>query len=89
MNHQHKKDLDVLLHISKAEIKKYCRHTMTAKRPDDFGKITDKSINQTVLYMEGYCDAMKYHVEEPINRQEMKEFLLSISYEYISKHIIR
>jgi len=76
------------LGLTKAEIRKYTRHTMRDAYPEEAGKVTDKLILQCVIYMEGYCDAMSYGVEEPVNHEELKTFLLGVAYDYILRHIL-
>lgn len=83
-----KRKVDVELHLTKAEIRKYCRHTMSSSYPEEASKVTDKLITKAVLYMEGYGDAMKYNIQEPVNHVELRNFLLDVAYEYILDHIL-
>jgi len=79
--------MDVILKFSKGELKAHLRHTMNTSYPEEAGKVTDKLIKQTHIYIEGYADAMKLSISEPINVKEIREFLLGAAFEYMSKHI--
>lgn len=51
--------------------------------PSERGRLTNRLVSETIIYMKGYGKAMQNYVDEPIIVDDMNEFLIQAGLEYI------
>ena len=79
--------LDQIMHIVKSDLRSDMKDRMLKYFPDAQSRVTKRLINETYIYLKGYSEALKEHVNLPINKDEMQRFLFDRAFEYIKAEI--
>lgn len=76
-----------ILKFNKNDIKLELRKRIIAQRPQHLARLDNKIISDTFIYTKGYVDALKEHIAEPFNRNEIRTFIYDRAYEYAIERI--
>lgn len=80
-------EVNQLLTITKSQLRKYCIHKMFEVRPEFANSISNKLLNNALVFIEGYASAIANDIMPPFNKKEIHELLLLQGFLYIKKHL--
>lgn len=76
-----------ILDFNRNDIKLKVRKKVIASRPELLSMISNKLINETYIYTQGYVNALKENIEEPFNRIEIQSFIYDRAYDYVVRRL--
>ena len=76
-----------ILDFGRNDVKLEVRKRVIATRPEILAMMSNKLIQETHIYMQGYVDALKENIAEPYNRKEIQSFIYDRAYDYIVEKI--
>lgn len=79
--------LDQIMRLHKTQVNKYVTRKMYSQYPDYGGRVTSKLVNDCLIYLQGYADAIKKDIMPPYNKQDIQQLLLDQGFDYILSRI--
>ncbi len=80
-------DLDSACEISKKDLKSYVTKRLRIIHPEWISLLTQRILNQTLIYLEGYSARLKEEMYPPVIISDVQTYLLSEGFRYICKRL--
>ncbi len=77
------------IRINKAKTRKAVKNQIAISLPELYSRVTDRIVNDMLVFVEGYQKCLNNFKQEPINEKEVMELIIMEAVNYVTERITK